>query len=434
MNQFTASLWGDEGWAVTLAVKPIWKIITIVAKDTSPPFYYLCQHTWMKIFSTSEISIRALSFLFFLITVLTVYLIGKHLWDKKTGLWAAVLTFFNPFLFIYAFEGRMYAALLATSTLSVYFFLRKKRLGFVLSTAAALYSHHFAIFVVFWEFLWQIKRSWGQPIKKFILDFKDFFFIGLLYTPWIYPLYYQTSMVAGGFWLGKPTLETLIETFRKFVVGSGKETSRIIALGGVIFAMFLKKWLKDKEKTIFLIGWFLTPVMVTFFLSQVMQSIFYDRYMLVAIPGFTLLIASLRRKLSFIPIIVVIICLATLNYHYFTHPTKRPFREFAAMVKKEAPGLTLINHSGAAHHLWETKYYGLNAPIYSPQDLPFFVGTALMMEGDIIKELPDANELGVVTTASAEEVSLPGYFLVETQQVGDIKFLRMKRNLENKEK
>jgi uncharacterized membrane protein len=107
MTQFSASLWGDEGWAVTLAVKPIWKIITIVARDTSPPFYYLCQHTWMRIFGTAEVSIRALSFLFFLGTVLTVFFIAKHLWNKKTGLWAAALTFFNPFLFIYAFEPRL---------------------------------------------------------------------------------------------------------------------------------------------------------------------------------------------------------------------------------------------------------------------------------------------------------------------------------------
>jgi hypothetical protein len=427
MTQFNVSLWGDEGWAVTLAVQPIWQIITKVARDTSPPFYYLCQHTWMKIFGTSEVSIRALSFLFFLITVLTVYLIGKHLWNKKTGLWAASLTFFNPFLFIYAFEGRMYAALLATSTLSIYFFLKKHRLGFILATAAALYSHHFSILVVFWEALWQFKRSWGKPIKELIFSFKDFFIIGLLYIPWLYPLYYQTSMVAGGFWLGKPTLKILGETVVKFVVGSGKETARQVAGWAIVATLLLRNWLKDKEKTVFLLGWFFTPLLATFLLSQVMQSIFFDRYMLVAIPGATLLIASLRRKFSLIPLLVAIAMLASLNYHYFTHPTKRPFREFAQMVKAEAPGMTLINHSAAAHHLWETKYYGLKAPIYSPQDLPFYVGTALMEEGDVIKQLPNTNKLGVITSANPEEVEIPGYVTLKVNQVGDLKLVLMQK-------
>jgi len=69
MNQFSVSLWGDEAWAATLAAKPYLKIISIVARDTSPPLYYLLYHTWIKFFGISEVSIRTLSFLVFLGTV-----------------------------------------------------------------------------------------------------------------------------------------------------------------------------------------------------------------------------------------------------------------------------------------------------------------------------------------------------------------------------
>src|SRR4030042_4565194 len=123
MNQLTASLWGDESWAATLAIKPYLQIVQIVSRDTSPPLFYLLLHTWMKIFGPSEIAIRSLTFLFFLGTVFTAYLIASYFWDKKTGLLAALLTFTNPFLFQYAFEGRMYSLLAFTSTLSIYFFL-----------------------------------------------------------------------------------------------------------------------------------------------------------------------------------------------------------------------------------------------------------------------------------------------------------------------
>jgi 4-amino-4-deoxy-L-arabinose transferase-like glycosyltransferase len=427
MNQFNVSLWGDEGWAVTLAVQPIWQIITKVARDTSPPFYYLCQHTWMKVFGISEVAIRSLSFLFFIGTVITVFFIGKQLWDKKTGLLAALVAFFNPFMFVYAFEGRMYAALLFTSTLSTYFFLKKHRWGFILATTAAMYSHHFAIFVVFWQFLWRFKESWGQPILKIIKNCWDFVVIGIFYLPWAYPLYYQTSLVAGDFWLGTPTLKTLGETIAKFIIGDGKELTRQIAGGAIAAALILRKWFQDKEKSTFLMGWFFAPLLVTFLLSQVMQSIFFDRYMLIAIPASSLLIASLRRKASIVPILVAVGLLASLNWHYFTHPTKRPFREFAQYIKTEAPGLTLINHNLRAHHLWETKYYGLEAPIYSPDELPFYVGTALMEEGDVIKQLPDVNQLGVITSANVEEVEIPGYSLLDFYQLGDLKFLWMEK-------
>lgn len=427
MTQFNASLWGDESWAATLAVKPYLQIIKIVARDTSPPLYYLCLHTWMKFFGTSEVAIRSLSFLFFLGTATTVYFIGKHLWDKKTGFLAALLAFFNPLLFTYAFEGRMYAILALTSTLAVYFFLKKKRWAFILSAVAALYSHHFSLLILFWLGLWRLKESWGQSLKKITIGFSDFFIVGLLYIPWLYPLYYQTSLVQGGFWLGKPTLNVVKETIEKFLIGDGQEKLRHIAYWATLATLASRKWLKDKEKTVFLLGWFLSPLLVTYLLSQLTQPIFYDRYLLAAIPAACLLIASLKRKISWLSILPVISCLALLNYHYFTHPTKRPFRELATFIKTETLDLALVNHNARAHHLWETKYYGLKAPIYSPEPLPFYTGIALMEEGDVINALPDEKEIGLITSASIEEIEIPGYDIVKERQFEGLWFVWLKR-------
>ena len=428
MNQFTASLWGDEAWAVTLAIKPIFQIIKIVAKDTSPPLYYLLLHTWMKIFGASEMAIRSLSFLFFIGTVITVYFIGKHLWDKKTGITAALLTFVNPFLFTYAFEGRMYSLLVLTSTLSIYFFLKKQRLGFILATVAALYTHHFSLFIVIFEAIWRFKESWGKPVKQFVKSFLDFFIIGLFYLPWVYPLYYQTSLVGSGFWLARPTLKVLKETIDKFLVGSGKELTRRIAYWSIVASLILRKWLEKKEKTVFLLGWFFTPLLLTFIISQFFQSIFFDRYLLIAIPAVSLLIASNRRKFSFAFICITLICLTILNRDYFFHPIKQPFRELATFVKSETHNLTLINYNAAAHHLWESKYYGLQAPIYAPQPLPFYTGTALMEEKDITKDLPDKKEIGVITSAPIDQVKIPGYYQTKYQQFGELKFLWMEKD------
>lgn len=427
MTQFTASLWGDEAWAATLALKPYLKIITTVARDTSPPLYYLLYHTWIKFFGISEVSIRTLSFLFFLGTVLTVYFIGKLLWDKKTGVLAALLTFTNPFLFHYAFEGRMYALLLLTSALSVYFFLKKNRPGFILASTATLYSHHFSIFIIFFEAIWRLAEVWRQPIKKIIKELTDFFIIGLLYLPWLYPLYYQTSLVGSGFWLGKPNPKVFLATVLKFIVGEGFEPARQLALLAIIITLFLRNWLKDKEKSLFLLGWFFIPLILVYLISQVFQSIFFDRYMLMVIPASSLIIASLRRKPSFIFILLTVFLSATLNYHYFTHPTKRPFRDLANYVKTETAGLALINYNATAHHLFESKYYGLKAPIYAPEPLPFYTGTALMEENDVIKQLPDEEKIGLISSAPPSEINLPGYTIEETKQFDGLWFLWLKR-------
>lgn len=427
MTQFSVSLWGDEAWAATLAIKPYWQIITTVARDTSPPLYYLLYHTWIKFFGISEVSIRLLSFLFFLGTVLTVYFIGKHLWDKKTGILAALLAFTNPFLFTYAFEGRMYSILALTSSLSIYFFLKKDRLGFILASVAALYSHHFSIFVIVFEGIWQLTEVWQQSIKKIIKSYADFFIIGLLYLPWLYPLYYQTSLVGSGFWLGKPNPEVFLTTVLKFLVGDGLELTRQLALLAIIIIFLLRNWLKHKEKSLFLLGWFFVPLILTYLTSQVFQSIFFDRYLLMVIPASSLLVASLRRRPSLVFILIAVFLLATLDYHYFIHPTKRPFRELAQYVKAETADLTLINYNAASHHLFESKYYGLEAPIYAPEPLPFYTGTALMEENDIINQLPDEEKIGLITSANPQDVVVPGYAIEKTKQFDSLWFLWLAR-------
>ncbi|MFC1789859.1 glycosyltransferase family 39 protein [Patescibacteria group bacterium] len=432
LNQFNVSLWGDEAWAATLAIKPLAQIIKIVAKDTSPPLYYLLDHLWMKIFGTSEVSIRTLTFLFFLGTVFFTYLLGKYLWDQRTGLWAAGLVFTNPFLFRYAFEGRMYALLALTVTASMYFFLRKKSWAYILTTTAALYTHHFAIFAIFVQFLWQIGNSWGLPFKKFLFTFRDFLLIGLLYLPWLSPLYYQTSLVGSGFWLGKPDINSAGKVLKSFLVGPEKYYFQTITLISMIFLILVKKWLSNPSKNFFLLLWFLSPIIFTFGISLVFQSIFFDRYLLYVIPSASLLLASNRRKAGRLFFVLIIITLTQTNWKFFTHPTKRPFRDFAHLVKNSLDQNTLlINYPGGAHHLFESKYYGLQAPLFVPEDnLPFYVGTALMAKEDILKKIPTTvSKLNLITSNSnIQDLKIANFQILKTFQVDELKLVHLVRN------
>ncbi len=428
MNQFTASLWGDEAWAVTLAIKPYLEIITTVARDTSPPLYYLCLHTWMKFFGSGELSIRALSFVFFLATCFFVYLIGQKLWGQKTGLLAALACFLNPFLFQYAFEGRMYAILLLTSTAATYFYLAKNRLGYILAATAALYSHHFSIFVIFTHFLWEIPNLFNKK-EGFIKTLKPYLIIGLLYLPWLYPLYYQTSLVGSGFWLGKPTLKSLGELLGTFFLNPAKGMTRSLLIIGFGGAFLLRRWGEIKKELV-LVSLFVIPIGLTYLISQFYSSIFYDRYMLYVIPPILLLLVSRRRKISLFLIGLYLLVLIPLNYHYFTHPTKRPFRELADYVKSlNLENTALINYNDHSHHLFESKYYQIPAPIYVPEgNLPFFTGTALMTEKDTIRELPDKPQIIAITSGEPEKVELPNYQFEKKESFGNLHLVWLEKS------
>jgi len=425
-NQFTVSLWGDEAFSAVLSTNSIPELIKIIARDTSPPLYNITEHLWFSILGNSEVAIRSLSFLYFLIAVFFVYKIGALLWDRRTGFLAGILTFLNPFFFVYAFEGRMYSILAATVTASMYFFLKRNWLGYVLATAAALYSHHFAVFAIFVQGLWFLYEFLLGKKKVAVSMFKAFIAVGILYLPWIIPLYNQTRMVGGGFWLGTPTVLDFFVLVSKYLAAGFIHPLTIPALVFVLVALGLRHWFEKKEIDLFLLSWFLLPIAFTWIISQRFQSIFFDRYLLYTIPGAMLLVASKGRKFSGIVLGILIIILAIMDFHYFTHPTKKPFRELASYVKETKRGDDfLINWNAASHHLWETKYYGISAPLYIPEgELPFYVGTAQMTEEDILKEIPKKiNRVGVITSGDIAEIELPYYTEEEAKTFGGLKFV-----------
>jgi mannosyltransferase len=462
LNQFNTSLWGDEAFSAILSMKSVTEIVKIITHDTSPPLYNLTEHFWFQLFGTSEVAIRALSFLYYLIAVYFVFKIGEYLWNRKTGLLAAVLAFLNPFFFIYAFEGRMYSILALGVTASMYFFIKiifsKKvrtldQVGYISATAWALYSHHFAIFAIFvqglWFFILLITRHKAHTIRLLV----SFITIGILYSPWLLPLYSQTKMVGTGFWLGRPDLKILLGVILEYLAGGIRNANLNllyfplyqIAVVLALFILALRQWLNDTKKTLILLSWFLGPILATWLVSQKFTSIFYDRYLLYAIPAVMLILASNLRKFGIYLALVFIGLLVFIDYSYFTHPTKRPFRELASYVLEVKKGDDyLINWNSAAHHLWESKYYGIPAPLYIPQNvaLPYFVGTALMTKDDIINKIPDkidvpcpqnitckspnsikVNRVGVITSGEVAEISLPGYTELESKSFGDLKFV-----------
>lgn len=427
------------------------EIVQILMRDTSPPLWNFSEYLAFQTFGTSEIVIRGLAFFYFLVAIFFVYKIGSHFFGRKTGVLSALLTFFNPFFFVYAFEGRMYSILAAGVTASMYFFLKILRgegspktltkLGYVVATLWALYSHHFAIFALFVQGLWFLYELVLGNRKVALALFKLFIVVGILYVPWMIPLYNQTKMVGGGFWLSTPTpddLKILIYDYLSkgikdldFVIPSLNIQLYDLALYFLYATLVLRKWHKGIQKTLFFLTWFFLPIVLTWVVSQYFTSIFFNRYLLYAIPGAMLVVGSSTRKLSLLPIAATLILFLIIDGYYFVHPTKLPFRELAAYVKENetATDARLNWNSNGAHHLWETKYYGIDAPIYSAEggELPFFVGTALMEPGDITTEIPDTPRVAIITSGPVEEVYLEGYELSDYKDFNGAKVVWMQK-------
>lgn len=123
------SLWLDE--ATTARVVEQYGFIEIITRfspqDFHPPLYYLLMKVWTSVFSFSEIALRMPSLLFSLLTGWVIYLIGKKINDKTTGLWATIFFLFNPLIIYYSQEVRMYMMVTFFLTIVVYYLIRSNQ-------------------------------------------------------------------------------------------------------------------------------------------------------------------------------------------------------------------------------------------------------------------------------------------------------------------
>ena len=428
MNLMTESLWGDEAFSALAVQKNLLSMLSVVMKDTAPPLFYLTGYVWGRIFGFSEVALRSMTLALMLLTAIFAGLIVAQI-DKNRikAVLAGMMVFASPFLIPFAFEWRMYALLAFTVTASTYFFISKKWFWYVVFALAALYTHHFAVFTVFAQGIWFMVTEFPyRKPKLWLVAIKPFLWIVFGYSFWLYPMYLQIQRVRGsGFWLSVPKLSDLFDLVYRFVTNGVAESWRLpVAVAGAVL-LITKDWKRVWKDWLGLLLIFSAPIILSYILSQIITPIFYDRYLLSAVVGVSVLLVLGTRKQFVLVSMALLLIYGLLSWNVFNSPKKRPFREFAAFVKTEIrPGDFLLNWNGRAHHLWETKYYDIGAPIYTPNGpLPLYVGTAQMTPEDTIDKLPSQSRIGLIASEDPGEISLPGYKMTFVKQFGELRYM-----------
>jgi len=149
-------LWIDEAISVGIASQPLSDIPALLRQDGSPPLYYFVLHAWMAVVGQSEADLHALSLLFAVATVPVAYWAGRTLFSRRAGWICALLAATSPYLTAYSREARMYTmvALLALVVITTFlhsfpFYRRRYLPAFVASTVLLLYTHNWALFLLF---------------------------------------------------------------------------------------------------------------------------------------------------------------------------------------------------------------------------------------------------------------------------------------------
>jgi len=170
----TQSLWRDEVDALRFATV---RWADLLASFTRPgwngPLYYVFLRGWVALTGTSEYALRFFSLAFGVLCVPLAYALGCRLFDRRTGLLAAILIAASPYLAWYGQEVKMYT-LLAALALTAIYGLRRAVEGAgwrwwalpVVATSLAFYSHILAallipvqvlLYLAWWP---QARRQW----------------------------------------------------------------------------------------------------------------------------------------------------------------------------------------------------------------------------------------------------------------------------------
>ncbi len=350
------SLWLDEALGVAVArtgwadfARSLWQW------EGNMALYYVVLRPFLR-FSDSEFWVRLPSALAGIATVPVIYSLGKTVFDRRTGLVAAVLLSVNACHVVYSQEARGYSLVVFLSTVSSLLFLRaledgpwKRWLGYAVASALAIYSHFFAGLVVFVQWLWAVmqprriaqrRRLWIAAVSTVLLSSPAVAFV----------LLHNHGQLD---WVPKPSFLELYRT-AIFLAAEGGKVIGDLLLVFCLLALVRAGWQLRRERhsqspafwrEILLWCWLLVPILVTL-AASIYTPIFFHRFLIICLPAFVLLVAHGLLLLPRRGVVVTIFTGLSLVAVFQSYSrTREDWRAATAYIVSNAePGDAILFH------------------------------------------------------------------------------------------
>ncbi len=291
---------GDEYAGLEYATLPLSVIIDGVYDPYHPVLYFSILHYLTIFFGKSILAARILSVLAGTMTVPLLYLFASRLTDKKTGLFAALLLSLSNIHIIWSHYARMYSLLPFFAVLFAYsgFRAAQRRDGsgwilFILSGILLLYTHYFgAVFfaIIILAFLIGLRNQ--------VIHNRNFFVslgvIALLFLPQVYLLLGQEG-VGRRHWqdVGEGFV-VIVRTFLNFL--PIEQFFRRLYLCWILLAFLIPSM--PLRILCFVAIPALLPSPAVYLFSLWVTPIYWDRYMVSAVPFLCIIAASGLKSIT----------------------------------------------------------------------------------------------------------------------------------------
>jgi 4-amino-4-deoxy-L-arabinose transferase-like glycosyltransferase len=345
------SLWYDEAWSLTLALKGLREAWREMGGQIYPPLHQFLLHYWVTAFGSSESSARSLSAVFGVMAVWAIYRVVKRMAGPSTALTSALLLAVEPFHVEFSQEARGYTLLVLLSLLSFDFLLawfERRRwtsgLGYVMATVLALYTHPYALLIpgaqaLVWAFrIIELRRPWRSELAWWALLSSG---IAVGFLPLLPTFLRAAEGVSRDFWIQRPQAADIWETIRAFAGQSPwalMSMAITVALG--LMAMIIYQGEHRFRARIYLAWWWL-PIMAAFAFSSLAFSVYQTKYLIFAsIPLYILAAEGISRlEHRWLKAAVIVLVLAS-NIQplaaYYRKPKIEEWRGLAEHLRMKA--------------------------------------------------------------------------------------------------
>ncbi len=328
----TPSIWFDEALSISRAQQPLYLLYQIVARSQpNMTLYYFFLHFWLSFMAfwglpPNEFVVRLPSAIFAAGGSVMVFLLGRRFLGLSAGFTAAILYLLNDLQLVYTQDARAYSMQLLLLCVSWYAFFaivtaERPRtrwwICYVVVAALSVYAQLFSFFVLLAQFsmfalLLILPGPWQETLRKqgrtLIISALSFFILvipmllasrvgaktGWLPIPRLYDIYYFFLTISEG---GKPALllnllcilgslslglllylpgsKHLLERLSQRLPGKANPITKVQITWAIVIALVL---------------WIITPVVISYIVSQKSVHVFSSRYLVVILPAFFLLI------------------------------------------------------------------------------------------------------------------------------------------------
>lgn len=347
------SVWLDEICSIIEAnPETRWSDLeaTIMVSDPHPPLYFALMKILFQLFGYTTFVARAFSAVIGVAGVYAIYLLGKEINNKNTGLIAALLLAINSFHIYYSQEVRMYALLLLFTILSYYrlvLFLKnnsyKNALLYGLFTGFMLLTQFFGLFVLASQLVFLLYVFIKKEKSSKILFFKQLLISGIVIVISFLPaltIFIETTKKKYSA-IQPTTLDTIFLIFKDFV----QHSYILLLFYSALILLFIYYACKEKMKESYLIlfSWIIITLAIPIIRSYLVTPMIVSRYFIAILPAFIIIIsiAILYFKNNIIKISILLFLTAITLYRlfisndYYNKIAKTQFREITEFIKKE---------------------------------------------------------------------------------------------------